>query len=218
MPWRLKRKKGSKTEYIINIDNESEADELSKKELTGLMKAPRISDIVYRYSRYQFEATLEFLKQCDAKYGLLILGSDELKEVAEQIYSEIPASDTSSFSFDKRSKSAKKNADQNKISLDSLFDRFDELHNQGVGDKTEERQALRALIRTYIEQEKLDILITLSTSNEDLLDLIEEALEKGIPPSEEGDEDAKSSPSPAEMPTNERHVRGPRNLQRRSFN
>ena len=56
-----KKKNGSKTEYLINIDNESEPDILSKEELTLLLNTPRIPEVTLRYSRYQFEATLEFL-------------------------------------------------------------------------------------------------------------------------------------------------------------
>ncbi|MDR1504151.1 MAG: hypothetical protein LBT43_17020 [Prevotella sp.] len=166
-----KKKNGAKTEYLTSIDNESDNDILTVDELNTLMAAPRIPEVIYRYSRYQFEATIEFLKQCDIKYEMQLMDSDEMKEAIETLKAALPKEDTSSFSFDKRTKDAKDNSSE--ITLDDLFNRFDELSGKGLGDKTEEGQELRALIRTYIEQEKLDIRITRSTTNSELLDLIE---------------------------------------------
>lgn len=173
-----KKKNGNKTEYVIGIDNESDVDVLSKEELTALMSATRIPEIIYRYSRYQLGATVEFLKQCDALYGMSLMESDEMKEVVETLNAELPKEDISEFSFDRRTKDNKDNdASGDGLALDDLFDRYDELQEQGLGDKTEEGQELRAMIRTYIEQEGLPVRVTRSTSNKDLLDLIEEALE-----------------------------------------
>ncbi|MDR1718072.1 MAG: hypothetical protein LBS20_19735 [Prevotella sp.] len=182
-----KKKNGAKTEYIATIDNESDNDALSIDELNALMAAPRIPEIIYRYSRYQFEASIEFLKQCDSKYGLSVMETNEMKEVIEQLRSELPKDDTSSFSFDKRTKDSIENAENGGISADDLFNRFDDLQEKGLGDKTEEGQELRALIRSYIEQEKLPIHVTRSTKNADLIDLIEEAIEKGSGTSEKDD-------------------------------
>lgn len=187
-----KKKNGSKTEYIIGIDNESDMDVLTKEELTTLLNAPRIPEIICRYSRYQLGATLEFLKQCDIKYGLHIMDTQEMQEAIVQLQAELPKEDTSEFTFDKRTKDAKDNAENSILSLDSLFDRFDELQEQGLGDKTEEGQELRGLIRAFIEQEKLSVRVSRSTSNRDLLDLIEEEMQGGQP------SPASPVPSPAQ--------------------
>ncbi|MDC1812114.1 hypothetical protein POZ03_16770 [Bacteroides uniformis] len=171
-----KKKNGSKTEYLINIDNESEPDILSKEELTLLLNTPRIPEVTLRYSRYQFEATLEFLKQCDIKYGLQIMQLPDMLEAIETLRAELPKDDISTFSFDKRTKDAKDNATTNALSLDFLYERFEELQEQSLGDKTEEGQELRGMIRSYIEQEKLPVRVTRSTTNQMLLDMVEEAL------------------------------------------
>lgn len=171
-----KKKNGSKTEYLINIDNESEPDILSKEELTLLLNTPRIPEVTLRYSHYQFEATLEFLKQCDIKYGLQIMQLPDMLEAIETLRAELPKDDISTFSFDKRTKDAKDNATTNALSLDFLYERFEELQEQSLGDKTEEGQELRGMIRSYIEQEKLPVRVTRSTTNQMLLDMVEEAL------------------------------------------
>lgn len=191
-----KRKNGGKTEYYISIDNESDNEILSKEELTMLMNSPRIPEVIYRYSRYHFEATLEFLRQCDAKYMLKVMDTPEMNEAIETFKSEIPKDDISTFSFDKRSKDAKDNAESNTITPDMLFDRYEELKAEGLGDKTEQGQELRALIRTFIEQEKLSVRVTRSTSNGELLDMIEDAIH-GVAAA--GEED----PAPEETATDE---------------
>ena len=181
----VNKKNGGKTEYLVGIDNESDADILSKEELAALMSAPRIPDIIYRYSRYQAEATVEYLKQCDVRYGMSVMESDEMKEAVETLMAALPKEDTSSFSFDKRTKDNKENPAAGSATLDDLFDRFESLQAEGLGDRTEQGQELRGLIRAYIEQEGLQIRVTRSTSNKDLLEMIEEAMQGPVPAEEE---------------------------------
>lgn len=212
-----KKKNGNKTEYLINIDNESDTDVLSKEELTALLNAPRIPEIIYRYSRYQFEATIEFLKQCDKKYGLSIMEQEGMKEAVETLRAELPKEDASSFTFDKRSKDSKDNAESSAIGLDDLFDRFEELQEKGLGDKTEEGQELRALIRAFIEQERLGIRVTRSTTNQDLLDQIEEVAQGGPQPEEESSQadDTPTTETDEPAPAKEESRSEPRPRQRR---
>ena len=184
-----KKKNGGKTEYLVSIDNESDADILSKEELAALMSAPRIPEVIYRYSRYQAEATVEYLKQCDARYGMSLMEGDEMKEAVTTFMAALPKEDTSSFSFDKRTKDNKENPAAGAATLDDLFERFESLQAEGLGDRTEQGQELRGLIRAYIEQEGLQIRVTRSTSNKDLLEMIEEAMQ-GPVPSEEEEPDA----------------------------
>ena len=187
-----KRKNGAKTEYIISIDNESDALPLTREELTVLLAAPRIPEVIYRYTRYHLGATVEFLKQSDALYGMNLMESEEMKEVIATLASELPKEDTSEFSFDRRSKDNKEN-EQNgsgQLSIDDLFDRYESLQEQGLGDKTEEGQELRAMIRGYIDQERLSIRVTRSTTNRELLDMIEREIE-GPKPEDEADEETE---------------------------
>ena len=185
-----KRKNGAKTEYIISIDNESDTLPLTREELTALLAAPRIPEVIYRYTRYHLGATVEFLKQSDALYGMNLMESEEMKQVIDTLAAELPKEDTSEFSFDRRSKNSKENGQNGagQLSIDDLFDRYESLQEQGLGDKTEEGQELRAMIRGYIDQERLSIRVTRSTTNRELLDMIEHEIE-GPKPEEESDEE-----------------------------
>lgn len=194
-----KKKNGSKTEYSINIDNESDVDVLTSEELVALLSAPRIPEVIYRYTRFHFEATLVYLKQCDEKFGFNIMEMNEMKEAIESLKAELPADDTSSFSFDKKGDgdSDKDNA-SGVITIDSLFDMYDELQEKGLNDKTEEGQELRGKIREFIEQEKLEIRMTRTTTNAMLLDMIEEVLQGGTPQNEEPEPEAEPAKEPEE--------------------
>lgn len=190
-----KKKNGQKTEYVVSIDNESDPDELSVEELTMLMNTPRLPEVVLRYTRYQLGATIEYLKQCDIKYGLQVMETDEMKEAIAKLEEALPKTDTSSFSFDKRSKDAKENAESGALSLDMLFDRFDTLQEQSLGDKTEEGQELRTMIRTFIEQEKLGIRVTRTTTNAALLEMIEQEMHQQGEESETADAGIQETPA-----------------------
>lgn len=154
------------------------------------MSAPRIPEIIYRYTRYHLGATVEFLKQCDALYGMNLMDTDEMKQTVQTLSDELPKEDTSAFSFDRRSKDNKDN-EQNggsALALDDLFDRYEQLQDQSLGDKTEEGQELRAMIRAYIEQEGLSVRVTRSTTNRELLELIEQEMEGPSPQPAEKEE------------------------------
>lgn len=185
-----KRKNGAKTEYIISIDNESDTLPLTREELTALLAAPRIPEVIYRYTRYHLGATVEFLKQSDVLYGMNLMESEEMKQVIDTLAAELPKEDTSEFSFDRRSKDNKENGQNGggQLSIDDLFDRYESLQEQGLGDRTEEGQELRAMIRGYIDQERLSIRVTRSTTNRELLDMLEHEIE-GPKPEEEADEE-----------------------------
>lgn len=205
-----RRRNGAKTEYVISIDNESDTEPLTKEELTALMSAPRISDIIYRYSRYHLGATVEFLRQCDKLYGLNLMEGDEMKASIDTLDGELPKEDTSSFSFDRRTKENKENEQngRNTISIDDLFDRSEELEHQGLGDKTEEGQELRGMIRNYIEQEGLSTRVTRSTTNKELLEMIEREMEGPTPDSQSADaaddDDTDTEDEPSERPRRRR--------------
>ncbi len=168
-----KKKSGSKTEYDINIDLVEGTIPITIEELNALMAAPRIPEIIGRYSRYHYEATIEYLRQCDERFEMNILDTEVMKEAIEQLASELPAEDKSSFTFDKRTKDAKDNAVE--LSLDDLFARFEELQAAGVSDKSEEGAEFKVMMRTFIEQEKLSVKASRHISNSDLLDMINDA-------------------------------------------
>lgn len=121
-----------------------------------------------------------------------------MKEAIATLEAELPKTDTSSFSFDKRNKDAKENAESGALSLDMLLDKFDRLQEQSLGDKTEQGQELRAMIRTFIEQEKLGVRVTRTTTNAALLEMIEKEMQG--PGEEPEPAEARAEETPAGEP------------------
>lgn len=166
-----RKTENKKTSYSFNIDAVSPKEPLTSKELQDLLSAPRIYEILFRYSRFHHEAVQAYLKQCDEVYGLDVFQSQEVQDAIKQITDMIPASDTSHFSFDKKST---EQSVETTVSIDSLYDEFDALDQKGLGDKTEEGQALRQKIRDFMKENNLEHVITIgrSTTNIMILDAI----------------------------------------------
>lgn len=220
-PVEITRKTEKKTSYAISIDTISGLDSLSETELQALIDAPRLPDVLYVYRRFHLEATIEFLRQMDDKYGLKLMSTPEILECIEQIKMRLPADDQSHFSFNSDDNNGGSDSKDGKTTLDSLWAMYDELEEKGLGDRTEEGQNLRSLIREFIEENDLDVRVDRKKTNlmvlEELQDLMEG--EKGEP--EEDLDDApeeddytpepESEPEEAEDEDDEDEPEDPRN-------
>lgn len=169
-----KKKENNKTEYKFVVDSISGAYELSEKQLQDLMSAPTLPEIIYRYTKFHLDATIEFLKQYDETTGLNIMEDEDMKNAIETLKGELPADDTSSFSF--KSGDDEKE-DNDAVTFDKLAAIYDDLQDKGLGDKTDEGQNLRNLILEYIKGRNLSVKVERKKSNNDLLNEIEEELE-----------------------------------------
>lgn len=174
----IRKKNGPKTEYSFNIDTISGVEELTEEEMKALLDAPRINDVIYRYSRYHMEATIQFLKQYDEDNDIDIMSTKEMKDAIEKLSLDIPKDDTSHFSFDKKeNKPSQESNESPENILDSFWDRYDEITKSGASDKSDEGLKLRNDIREFIDDNELEVRVTRNKSNEDLLQDIEDAIE-----------------------------------------
>ncbi len=165
-----------KTSYSFNIDM-TDTYELTDEDLDALFEKPRIPDVIYRYSRYQYEATLAFLAQFEEEHELDILQEDEMKDAIERLKGELDPNDNSHFDLATAGKSDSKDGGSNKLTIDNLNDRYDSLLDRGLADDSEEGTDLREDIRIFIEENELDIKLKHSMTTEEMLDAIEDALE-----------------------------------------
>lgn len=175
-----KDKDSGKTVYLFTIDNESDADELSVEELNGLIAAPRLPEILYRYSRYHLEATVEFLRQTDEKLGVDLFSSEAVQDALSKIKIELPAGDTSHFSFDKKENDGNgTEEDGSAMTLDLLWEMYEQLQDENLSDKSDEGQELRVLIQQYIIDNKLMARVRRGFTNLQVLQDIEDELRSG---------------------------------------
>lgn len=195
-----RKEENKKTTYTFNIDTISGAEPLSEEEVSSLLETQRIPAAVYRYSRFHMEATIEFLKQYDAKMEMDVMSSKEITEAIEKIKMELHPDDKSHFSFDKKERNSGDNEESSDNELDSLWDLWEKLNERGIGDKSEEGQDLRDAIREYIDANELNVRVTRGKTNEDLLNDIEDALEVAKDGSNNEDDNTQNDTKPEDTP------------------
>ena len=165
----IRKTENKKTNYSINIAIEEGVDVLAEEELERLLDTPQLPSVLYRYTRYHLEATLAFLKQVEEKMDIEVLKDDEIVDCIDQIKMLLPADDVSHFQFNSDDSGSSDGAN----ALDVLWDTYDKLTAEGLDDKTEEGQDLRASIKEYIDSNELGIRVTRGKTNLDLLNEIE---------------------------------------------
>lgn len=195
-----RKEENKKTTYTFNIDTISGAEPLSEEEVSSLLETQRIPATIYRYSRFHMEATIEFLKQYDAKMEMDVMSSKEITEAIEKIKMELHPDDKSHFSFDKKERNSDDNEEPSDNELDSLWNLWEKLNERGIGDKSEEGQGLRDAIREYIDANELNVRVTRGKTNEDLLNDIEDALEVAKDGSNNEDDNTQNDTKPEDTP------------------
>jgi hypothetical protein len=186
-----------KTEYSFNIDTLAGADALTETELQELLDAPRLPEVLYRYTRFHLEATIAFLKQTDAKFGIDVMKENAIAECIETIKLMLPADDQSHFTMSGAGSNAS-NKSSNEDGLDALWNEWQQLEDEGLDDKSDEGRSLRVSIKEYIEDNGLNVTLGRSKTNLDLLNEIEDAL-SGSKAKPEPQEEEEEDDEPAEL-------------------
>lgn len=167
----IRKNNNGKTDYDIEIGRKTA--NVKEEEVEKLLELPRIPEQIFRYTRYQMEATLVFLKQYDEKHDMKVCEEPDFKEAVEKLKGELPADDNSHFDISKDSKEAKE-----EITINSLWNEYDAIVDQDLGEKSDEYQELREKIRQFIEDNNLDVRISRSKNNQQILEEIEDALDE----------------------------------------
>jgi len=173
---------------------------------------PRIPDVIYRYTRFHLEATITFLKQFEEKLNIDVMSSTEIKEAIEKISLELPADDKSHFSTDKKDTEGG-DASGDTMTIDDLWDSYDDFVKNEISDKSEEGLKFREDIMDFIEDNKLTTR-TRGKSNKELLLAIDDELteingDDGDKPSDKDVIPAKEPPVKKEVPKEEPKVEDP---------
>ena len=183
-----------KTEYTIEIGRKHL--DVKEAEVEKLLDLPRIPEQIYRYTRYQLEATLAFLSQYDQEHGMEVCKEADFVEAVEKLQGELSKDDTSHFDLDTASD---KGTGKEEVTLDSLYTEYDAIVDQGLNEKSDEYQDLREKIRQFIEDKQLDIRISRSKNNLQLLDEIDEVMSDSDPV--QTNTEPEETPVPARRPS-----------------
>lgn len=194
----IRANNNGKTEYTIEIGRKTL--DIKEAEAEKLLDLPRIPEQIYRFTRYQFEAILVFLKQYDEKHEMEVCKEPDFIEAVEKLKGELPADDNSHFDL---SGAASKESDKEEVTIDSLYREYDAIVDQDLNEKSDEYQDLREKIRQFIEDKGLDVRISRTKNNQQLLQEIEEALdskpvkEKNVAEEEPETSERASRPAPS---------------------
>lgn len=188
----IRKTEKKKTEYTIEIGRR--IVDVKEEEFEKLIELPRIPELIYRYTRYQMEATVEFLKQYDEEHDMEVCNEPDFLDAVETLKGELPAEDTSHFDINNADKSEGSAAG---VTLESLYDEYDSIVDQGLSEKSEEYQDLREKIRQFVEDNQLDIRLQKSKNNLQMLNEIEEVMESQAskPSKKEPEEEAPAVPA-----------------------
>lgn len=189
----IRKTENNKTSYTIEIGRKTL--DITEAEAEKLLELPRLPEQLYRYTRYQMEATLAFLQQYDEEHDMEVCKEPDFIEAVETLKGELPADDTSHFDL---ANASGKDSDKDEVTIDSLYNEYDSIVDQGLNEKSDEYQELREKIRMFIEAKDLDVRISRTKNNLQLLEEIDEALDaQAKQPKEQPKEDPTPAPAPA---------------------
>lgn len=193
----IRKTEKNNTTYTIEIGRK--VLDVKEEEFEKLLELPRIPEQIYRYTRYQMEATVAYLQQYDEDHDMEVCKEPDFIEAIEKLSGELSPEDTSHFDIN--------NADKNEgteagVTLESLFTEYDNIVDQGLSEKSEEYLDLREKIRQFIEDNHLDIRLSKSKNNLQMLNEIEEAMDSqpAKPAKKEPEEEAPAAPARRRAP------------------
>lgn len=185
----IRTTENNKTGYKIEIGRKTL--DITEAEAEKLLELPRLPEQLYRYTNYQLEATLVFLEQYDEEHGMEVCKEPDFIEAVDKLKGEMSPEDTSHFDL---AKAIGNENGKDEVTIDSLYAEYDSIVDQGLTEKSEEYQELREKIRQFIEAKNLDVRISRTKSNIQLLEEVEDALDNQA---NQPKEEPKPAPAPA---------------------
>lgn len=169
----IRKNNNGKTEYAVEIGRDF--DDLTEEEVEKLLDLPRIPELIYHFSRYQLEAELVFLQQYDEIHDLDVCKESDFIEAVEKLKGELPADDNSHFDVATAGTGRSDSKSVHEITVDDLWNEYDSLNVDELDEKSEDYQDFREKLRQFAEDNDLDVRLSRSKNNKQLLEEIEEA-------------------------------------------
>lgn len=179
-PLTITRTDGKKVEYKFKLKTMGKPDSLSEEELNALINMPRIDDEIYKYTRYQFEATLEALKQYDEMLEIDVCAQEDFIADVEKLRAALPKEDTSHFDLSSASDKKEDGGKKDVVTIDTLWSESDANDDNGFTKGSDEYNELREKILQFIQDNKLDVRVSHSKTNAQLLEDVEDAMNNNI--------------------------------------
>lgn len=179
----IRKNNGGRTEYDVEIGRK--VVDIHEEELEKLLDLPRIPEQIYEFNRYLLEAEVVFLKQYDELHAIDVCEEEDFKEAVETLKQSLSPDDIRGFDLASAGKFGSKEGASVEVTIDSLWDEYDKISDAGLDSKSDEYQELREKIRQFAEDKNLDVRLSRSKNNKQLLEDIDEALEAAEQQAEE---------------------------------
>ena len=196
-----RKTKSGNVSYTTDIGRRTHS--LTEDDMATLLDAPRIPDVIYHFTRYQLEAEKVFLEQYDEENDIDITNEQEFIDCFNKLSAELPKDDTSHFDLASASKE-KEDGDGGKVTIDSLFKEYDAMADKDLPTNSEEYQDFREKIRQFAEDNDIDVRLSRSMNNLDMLEAIEDALDsakKETKPAKKEEKNEDDDERPARRPS-----------------
>lgn len=175
-----KKVENKKSSYSFLIDSESDYEDvaLTEKELTELLNSPRIPEVIYRYSNYHLEATIEYLKQFEKEKCINVLDTQEVQNAIQKIRSELPADDNSHFKGNVGEETSTNKSPEEMVN--SFYNVVDELDKKNLSEEEFDNEVspIREKLRDIVDDNQLRVRFTPNMTIRDMLDAVLDAFER----------------------------------------
>lgn len=190
------KEENKKLSYTFAISDADRAvKKVTEEQISALMAMPSIPSEIYRYSRFHFTATLEFLKQYDNIYSIGVFNTDSFQEAVKELESMLSPEDTKVFEF-KADAGNGGDAEEAELTIDSVEAAYIKFDESGEDEKSENGAELRAMMKELIEQEDLGISVLRKHTLADIWEMILEKVD-GPQPSNKEEKEEEEEEKPA---------------------
>lgn len=191
------KEENKKISYTFSLsNNDRDVVQINAEQMAALMAMPLIPSEIYRYTRFHFTATMEFLYQYDMMYSIGVFDTEPIQNLASEIESMLSKDDTRVFEFKDVKVTAESDEDA-PLTIDALDQMFTKFEESGESEKSEAGNELRAKMKEFIAEEELEITVKRSHTLEDIWEMIINAVEgpSGNQSDEEDDDEEETRPS-----------------------
>ena len=150
-----------------------------------LLDMERIPNVIYRYTRYHLEATVEYLKMLDERYDFDFMkegddgefANEKINTIYQQIKMSLPSDDHSHFNKNNMGGSDSENAETDQITLDTLRELVEKCND--LEPASDEYVAAKTTFENFIKVNGLSYVPRRYHNLADMLEEIEDELGEG---------------------------------------
>ena len=172
-----------------------------------LLDMERIPNVIYRYTRYHLEATIEYLKLLDERYDFNFMeekdgefANDKINTIYQQIKMSLPADDHSHFNKNSMGGDSE-DAENSEITLDSLKELVEKCND--LDPSSDDYVAAKTTFENFIKANRLSYVPRRYHNLADMLDAIMDEMEED--PGKDGKQEEEEQQKKTDVDASDRN-------------